>query len=960
MKVLIVAKTRMGGGACIGGITFEGKSVRLIPAIGDIHEGLNLEYQVGEVWEIEGQPASETIPPHTENFLVHHNRRLGPMQKPTQFIQQKMPPIQGDINGLYAGSMQATSIGSLFISPNQEIPAYSTIFWIPDQPLTRELEGKRIRYRYPTADGGRTLVFTGFQEPVERIEAGTLLRVSLAHWWQPASNPEIEMRCYVQLSGWFVPAQPTLPTPSPLPTTATISTPTPSFSKAQDVLKLVFGFDQFRPLQAEIIQNLLQKRDTLAIMPTGSGKSLCFQLPALLFNHLTIVISPLISLMHDQVTQLTQLGIPAATLNSTLSYHQYTTTMADIRQNKIPILYISPETLLRPEILLLLQEVDVSCIAIDEAHCISTWGHDFRPEYRQLLKIRHHFPQAVCFALTATATYHVREDIKTILNITDADEFINSFDRENLTLIFQPRREGIKQLIEFLEDHLGQTGIIYCNTRKQTEELSQQLNEEGYASVPYHAGLDNKTRHLHQHEFTYDRIPIIVATTAFGMGINKPDVRFIVHYNAPQDIESYYQEIGRAGRDGLPADCLLLYAEKDFQTARFLINQRPHEDRTHAYKRLDLLQDFIETDTCRRQQLLAYFGETYATIPCYLCDNCLNQPPTFATASIPPLQDITEVAQLLLVTFAHLKDFYHLTIPIRVLIGSRAQNILRHNYDKLPTYGKGSFYTRKDWKTIANQLIRQGFLTYRAGTPYIQLTSKGQKALSGEKIMGTLPTSYKAAKRSQATPLYDLPLFDLLHAKRAQLAQEAQLPAYFIFHARTLQEMATYFPQTPESFLQIEGVGKRKTETYAPIFLPIIQTYCQQHNLTEKTKRPILTVTAKPSKIAQANELIQQLSQGRSLPELLQLSNLEPKDILWRVWVLIQTNPDIPLNGVTDLIDIPVALQTEVMMVFQQLGTSRLKPVFETLQGRVVYEQLHLLRLLYYTQYRNNFVSSES
>jgi RecQ family ATP-dependent DNA helicase len=375
-------------------------------------------------------------------------------------------------------------------------------------------------------------------------------------------------------------------------------------------------------MQKEVIDNVLQRRDTLAVMPTGSGKSLCYQLPALLFPGLTVVVSPLISLMQDQVEQLRELGIAAVALNSTLSYQEYVQTTAQIKAGLVKLLYVAPETLLRPESLVLLHGCQVNCLTIDEAHCISEWGHDFRPEYRQLIHVRRRLPEAVCISLTATATQRVRQDIKSSLAIANAGEFIASFNRDNLFLAVEPKTAGLDQTLTFLETHRDQSGIIYCATRRQVDELAVELSRRGWPVLPYHAGLDDEKRHHHQRQFSHDKVPIIVATIAFGMGINKSNVRFVLHYDLPKNLESYYQEIGRAGRDGLPADCLLLFSYRDVQTIDWFIRQQDPAQRQGAKRRLQALLRFVKSNLCRRRPLLAYFGEAYAAESCHMCDNC--------------------------------------------------------------------------------------------------------------------------------------------------------------------------------------------------------------------------------------------------------------------------------------------------------------------------------------------------
>lgn len=470
MLVTIVARTRMGAGACIGGITADGRSVRLIPQNIESNEHFNLEYRVGEVWDLGAQPDPERIPPHTENVIVRRKRRVGWAENLHDLIERHMPPRSGGLEALHDGLAQGKAGGPLYIAEATGVPAYSTQFWRPDQPLARDTSGKRIRYRYPTEDGGRTLTFVGFQEPPEVLPAGTLLRVSLAHWWRPHDHPEVELRCYLQLSGWILPHDPKdmddlwdeTDTDERPDDAEDIEIP---LDMARQTLKRVFGYDDFRPLQADVIANVLSRRDSLAVMPTGSGKSICFQLPALLFPGLTVVVSPLISLMEDQVMQLRQVGVPAAYLNSTLPYEGYVAISHQLKAGRIKLLYTSPETLLRPETLVMLDECDVDCLTIDEAHCISEWGHDFRPEFRQLVQVRRRLTDAVCLGVTATATERVRADIKRSLAVDDADEFISSFDRENLYLAVVPRDDGLGQINEFLNERRGESGIIYCTTR---------------------------------------------------------------------------------------------------------------------------------------------------------------------------------------------------------------------------------------------------------------------------------------------------------------------------------------------------------------------------------------------------------------------------------------------------------------------------------------------------------------
>ena len=845
MKVLIVAKTRMGKGACIGGITRDGKSVRLISADIDAHDGGGLEYEVGDVWKIEATPAPDVIAPHVENIVVHGKRRLSTLRNPIDVIERFMSPKVGGPAELYEGLTQFTLNGRLYISQSGPLPPYSTIFWRADQPLLLDTTGKRLRYRYSTKDGGRTLTFVGFQEPWRTIPKGTLLRVSLAHPWRPEDGSITEYRCYVQLSGWFLekdenqgvgqfsghvdpPPEIDIPTRENAP----LSGDPPSLGdsvEAFHVLQTVFGYDEFRPLQEEIIKNVLGRRDTLIIMPTGGGKSLCYQLPALLFNGLTVVVSPLISLMQDQVTQLQQLGVSAVFLNSTLTHDEYLSTTRQIRRGAVKLLYMAPETLLRPESLLMLRECQLDCLAIDEAHCISQWGHDFRPEYRQLAQMRERFPNAVCIALTATATSNVRTDIRQILSFRNQNEFIASFDRKNLTIAVEPKVDLDQQIIDFLTTHRDQSGIIYCATRGQVDMLHELLVANEISALPYHAGLDTEIRQQNQTAFIRENVWIMVATIAFGMGIDKPDVRFVVHADLPQNIECYYQEIGRAGRDGLRADCLLLFSYGDVHTIRHFILQGAASEQAGRRKRLTALVDWATSTDCRRIGLLGYFGEEYETGNCRMCDNCLIEADEKVDLTIP--------AQKFLSCVVRTDQIFGINHIIKVLQGSREKKVLKFGHDKLSTHGIGREYSRKQWNQLVQQFIQQRLLTRNTEYGSIQLTDKGRAVFKGEPVWGSaVETQLNRHTTSDETSGYDSELFEQLRAKRKALADAEGIPPYIVFSDRSLQEMATYFPHSTEAFESTHGIGPVKVERYADSFLPIIRDYCKERKLREQPK----------------------------------------------------------------------------------------------------------------------------
>jgi ATP-dependent DNA helicase RecQ len=738
MRILIVAKTRRGAGACVGGITEGGHSVRLIARDAASNERAGLEYEVGEVWEIDSAPDADIIPPHVENIIVLRAHRLRRSRKVAETIHRFMPPLAGGLEKIFDGVTQATTAGGLYIAERSGLPHRSTMFWAPDQSLRLDCEGKRLRYRYPTSDGGRTLTFVGFQEPLPEIPSGALLRVSLAHWWRPKERPAEELRCFVQLSGWFLetatgsreplpgaPGQATVGAPAPVEIAAP---PVALKQRARQVLKRTFGYSHFFPVQAEAIDHILQRQDALVVMPTGGGKSLCYQLPGLLFEGLTVVVSPLVALMQDQVSQLGAVGVSAACLNHMVPIHEHTAIANRVRQGHIKLLYVAPETLLRPETLVLLEQSRLACLAIDEAHCISEWGHDFRPEYRQLQEVRHRFPQAVCLALTATATQRVREDIRRLLNIAAQGEFVASFDRPNLFLSVEPRHDALSQVLDLLEARRGQAGIIYCGTRKQTDDLCAALNANGWPALPYHAGLEDAVRRRNQERFLHNEASLMVATIAFGMGINKANVRFVVHAHLPKDLESYYQEIGRAGRDGQRADCLLLYSRGDAMVQRHFIDQGTECERAGREERLQALMRFAEARGCRRRPLLAYFGETLEQ-SCAHCDNCV---PTVKG----DLTDATAAAQEFLSCVKLTGQSFGAAHIIAVLRGSRAEKVVARRHDRLSVFGIGKEHSVKQWRELAQQFIRLGLLEQEFEFGGLRLGPKGWDVLNGkEKVL---------------------------------------------------------------------------------------------------------------------------------------------------------------------------------------------------------------------------------
>ena len=964
MKVVIVAKTRQGSGSCVGGITFDGRSLRLIASDKNTNDQFNNEYSIGDVWDVDYRPDPDLVPPHVENIIVHNKRRLPSIDNVTRFIEQHMPPRDGGLDVLYEGLLQATKAGVQYVAERTGIPPYSTMFWRPDKPLVRDDDAKRIRYRYPNPKGGRTLTFVGYQEPLEQIPAGTLLRVSLAHWWRPREMPEGERRCYVQLSGWYTTNderswnpfenwdQPLDTGPDVVQLNQPQITSKLELSEALGILKRVFGYDHFRPLQAEIIDHILLKKDSLAIMPTGSGKSICFQIPALMFPGLTVVVSPLISLMQDQVEQLHELGVPAVFLNSTLSYNEYLQTTWRIKAGQVKLLYAAPESLLRPETLLMLEQCQVDCLTIDEAHCISQWGHDFRPEYRQLLDLRRRLPAAVCLAVTATATERVRQDIKSTLGVPDANEFVASFDRENLYLAAEPRTNGLAQTIAFLEAHRDQSGIIYCSTRQAVDRLAEKLSSRGWPVLPYHAGLETEVRQHNQRRFALEENIIVVATIAFGMGINKSNVRFVIHFNLPQDIESYYQQIGRAGRDGLQADCLFLFTAKDVQTINFFIRQQDPSQQPGATQRLQAILGYCETNLCRRRPLLNYFGEAYTAASCDMCDNCLT------SIDEERLADITIPAQKFLSCVKRTGEIFGVNYIIDVLRGSRSQRILARRHDRLSTYNIGREFSKKGWQYLARQFIQQDLLFQDMNHGSLKLTPQSYAVFRGERVLGMLPEQRQAIISPSSKVSFDRALFDILREKRTQLAKKSNVPPYIIFSDRSLAEMAAYFPQSRSAFASIYGVGENKLAKYADEFLLIIQEYCREHNLQGKRR----TLFAQPQPIADAGsrteELAKAYNDGHSVAELAQDLGIKQRTVIDHLWKYHQSGEKLRSDGILELSKLASAEQARALKTFDTVGSEFLRPAFDALKGTISYDELHILRL-YYVSHKPQELFSE-
>jgi ATP-dependent DNA helicase RecQ len=604
----------------------------------------------------------------------------------------------------------------------------------------------------------------------------------------------------------------------------------------RSALKKHFGYETFRPLQEEIIGDALAGRDVFALLPTGGGKSLCYQLPALIREGLTVVVSPLIALMKDQVDALTANGIAATYLNSTLDEKERRERLRGLHTGKYRLLYVAPERLMLGNLLSNLAQWSVGLIAIDEAHCISEWGHDFRPEYRQLAKLRDALPDVPVMALTATATSRVRVDIVKQLRLHEPAEYVASFNRPNLSYRVSPKRGAFEQILDFVGRRSRESGIIYCQSRKSTESVAADLVSAGFAARPYHAGLTDRERAANQEAFLRDDTKIICATIAFGMGINKPNVRYVIHYDLPKNIEGYYQETGRAGRDGLPSDCLLLFTPGDIRKYLHFIDEITNErERRHARQQLNEMVHYAECPGCRRVELLAYFGERHPEQNCGACDNCVSPRDTY-DGTLPAQKMLSSVIRARNASYDRTATF-GLQHHIDVLLGQRNERIDRWHHDQLSTFGIGTDLTRHEWSAIGRELLRLGLLAQATGEyATLEITESGLSALRNRETItltrGHAPTTTRTRKKKSpktspeaaAIPAGD-ELFEKLRALRRQLAEDRNVPPYIIFSDTALREMAAQRPTTEDRFLDISGVGEKKLADFGEVFLKAIREH---------------------------------------------------------------------------------------------------------------------------------------
>jgi ATP-dependent DNA helicase RecQ len=708
------------------------------------------------------------------------------------------------------------------------------------------------------------------------------------------------------------------------------------------LLKQYFGFTSFRPLQEEIIRDSLMGKDVFALLPTGGGKSLCFQLPALARDGLTVVVSPLIALMKDQVDALQASGIAATFLNSSLAADESRKRLRGLHNGEFRLLYAAPERLMLSGFLEDLQRWNVRLIAVDEAHCISEWGHDFRPEYRQLADLRKLFPTVPFMALTATATGRVREDIVTHLKLREPKCYVASFNRPNLTYRVIPKNKPYDQLLAFLRARPKESGIVYCQSRKSAERVAANLIEDGVKARPYHAGLTPKERSEHQELFLRDDVRVICATIAFGMGINKPNVRFVVHYDLPKNIEGYYQETGRAGRDGLPSECVLLFSAGDVVKQTGFIDEKPDpQEQKIAREQLQQMVHYAECAGCRRTELLAYFGEEFSADDCGACDNCLSPRATF---------DGTLAAQKFLSCVYRIREKngfgVGLNHVVEVLTGADTEKIRKWGHAQLSTFGIGKEHSRPEWAAIGRELVRLGFLRQ---TPekfsVLELTNAGAAVLKQRtKVTLTKPAVAPETKVHHVGEIAcDEVLFDRLRQLRKQLADERDVPAYIVFSDVSLRQMARNYPQTESEFARISGVGEKKLREFGGIFLGEIAAHLQMNARQIFADDSFIAPTAPPPMRSSlgdsARETLRRFRSGHSVEQIARERGVTTGTILGHLAEGVERGEPVDLQEI-----FTVAELAEIAAAFGRNGFGALGPVFESLGGKIDYGRLRLFR----------------
>lgn len=705
------------------------------------------------------------------------------------------------------------------------------------------------------------------------------------------------------------------------------------------ILQKYWGYDEFRPLQQEAMSAVLEGRDSVVVLPTGGGKSLCFQAPAVQLPGLAVVVSPLISLMKDQVDALTECGVAAAFLNSSLSPAERQRVEKDVRTGKLKLLYIAPERLCAEQTRQFLQQQQVSFFAIDEAHCISSWGHDFRPEYRTLGLLKQDFPGVAIHAYTATATEPVREDIARQLNLDEPLFHVGSFDRPNLVYRVHSRFDQLKQVREILERHQGEAGVIYCIRRSDCEELSASLNRLGFHSRPYHAGLSDVDRGANQDAFLKDQIETIVATVAFGMGIDKSNVRYVIHCGAPKSLEAYQQESGRAGRDGLEAECVILHSSQDFMLWKKMQSELTGDAAAVAETTLHAMQEFCVGVACRHRHLVEYFGQEYAQEKCSACDVCLEELDLVADALI--------ISQKVLSCVVRLQQKFGADYTAQVLLGSKEQRIIENGHDQLSTYGLLKEYGKRDIRGWIEQLVGQGYLSRGGEFQVLQLTVEGRGVLKGEvtpRLLRPAEKKQKRVSRAETTSWegVDRGLFEELRSLRRQIAETRQVQSFMVFSDASLRDMARLRPTSIPAFQLVNGVGDKKSADYGEQFVDCITKHCEAQKLPtnifdgEAPVKPPVVEPAEPKGIPAAQSRAYELfRQRQSIAEVAAQLKRAPAT------VAVYLQEYLAAEQITDPDPwVPPAVFARIRDAAHQVGVERLKPIYEHLTEDVSYDDI--------------------
>ncbi|MDX2063958.1 MAG: DNA helicase RecQ [Bacteroidia bacterium] len=712
-------------------------------------------------------------------------------------------------------------------------------------------------------------------------------------------------------------------------------------------LKAYFGYDTFRGEQRAVVENLLAGNDGFVIMPTGAGKSLCYQLPAILSPGTAVVVSPLIALMKNQVDQLTALGIDAGFLNSAMPKADYEAVKLRAQQGSLKLLYVAPETLVRDEFVRFLETIRMSFLAIDEAHCISEWGHDFRPEYRRIRTVLAQLPRVPLLALTATATPKVQLDIQQNLQIADSPVYLSSFNRHNLYYEIRPKENAVHDIVRYVKQQAGKSGIIYCLSRRMVEEIAQVLTMNGVKAIPYHAGLDAETRSRHQDMFLMEDVQVVVATIAFGMGIDKPDVRFVIHYDVPKSIESYYQETGRAGRDGNEGVCILYYDFQDIVKLEKFMKDKPVSEREAGKHLLYEMAAFCESGMCRRKQLLHYFGELFDTRDCQgMCDNCRHPKPVYAAQA-----DVTLALELAGAT----EGRFGMNHLISVLRGSKGEQILAMRHDQLPAFGQGLHLEEIAWKSVFTQLIVRDYLVKDIlDYGVIKLSAKGSSYLQDPKPIELLRFVSPDAQRSEreahnatAEKGYDTALFSQLVALRHQVAQKQNLPPYIVFLEPTLEEMALRYPLTLAEFETLPGVNAAKAKRFAPPFLELIQRYVEENDIIRPDD---LVVKTQGKNSAEKLFIIQQIDRKTPLDVIAEQRGLSYDELLEKVVQIVQSGAKLNLGYYINQV-VDADKQETIYEYLRETPQFDLEAAQKELGGDYTTEEILLVQAKFYAEF---------